>query len=93
MDLPPDLVVEVSSPSTRRYDLVVKRAHYARLEVPEHWFVDLDADRVEVSRLVEGYYAKPEVAEPGEMIAPPHLTPLAVKVDDILRGYPSPPAA
>lgn len=93
VDLPPDLVVEVSSPSTRRYDLVVKRAHYARLEVPEHWFVDLDADRVEVSRLVEGHYGSPELAQPGDAIVPPHLAPLAVTVEDILRGYLSPPPA
>ncbi len=93
VDLPPDLVVEVSSPSTRRYDLVVKRAHYARLEVPEHWFVDLDADRVEVSRLAGGHYGSPELAQPGDAIVPPHLAPLAVTVEDILRGYLSPPPA
>src|SRR5713226_3989394 len=37
----PDLVVEVSSPSTRRLELVRKRELYERFEVPEYWDVDL----------------------------------------------------
>ena len=39
----PDLVVEVSSPSTRRYDLGDKRLWYERQGVSEYWFVDLDS--------------------------------------------------
>src|SRR5438552_6612956 len=48
----PDLVVEVSSPSTRRLDLVRKRELYERFGIPEYWYVDLDAERVEAYRLV-----------------------------------------
>src|SRR5262249_1604689 len=40
----PDLVVEVSSPSTRHTDLVRKRDLFERFGVPEYWFVDLDAE-------------------------------------------------
>ena len=42
----PLLVVEVLSPSTARYDRVVKRARYQRYGV-EYWIVDLDARLVE----------------------------------------------
>src|SRR5712691_9261435 len=55
----PDVVVEVSSPSTRRFELVRKRELYERFGVPEYWYVDLDADRVEVYRLEEGRYGMP----------------------------------
>src|SRR6266511_4202569 len=54
----PDLVVEVSSPSTRRVELVRKRELYERFAVPEYWFVDLDADRVEVYRLEGDRYGR-----------------------------------
>ena len=57
----PDLVVEISSPSTRRRDLTLKRDLYERFGVTEYWFVDLEAERVEVHRLREGRYGSPDV--------------------------------
>jgi Uma2 family endonuclease len=64
----PDLVVEVSSPNTRRTDLTVKRGLYERFGVPEYWFVDLDAERVEAYRLREGRYGLPEIVEAGDTL-------------------------
>jgi Uma2 family endonuclease len=46
----PDLVVEIISPSSRRYDRVTKLRWYAQLGVPEYWIVD-PADRT-LERLV-----------------------------------------
>ena len=46
----PDLVVEVLSPSTRRYDLGPKRSKYESAGVSELWLVDPKADRVTVLR-------------------------------------------
>ena len=37
---PPDFVLEIGSPSTRRNDLVTKRELYARLGVGEYWRFD-----------------------------------------------------
>lgn len=51
----PDLVVEVSSPSTRKLELVHKRKLYERFGVPEYWFVDLESDLIQVYRLADGY--------------------------------------
>lgn len=44
----PILVVEVLSPSTARYDRLVKRGAYQRAGVGTYWIVDLDAELVEV---------------------------------------------
>lgn len=40
LDLAPDWVCEVLSPSTRKLDLTAKRSAYAREGVPFLWFVD-----------------------------------------------------
>ena len=51
----PDLVVEILSPSSRRYDRVTKLRWYAQLGVPEYWLVDPDArtlERLDMGELV-----------------------------------------
>ena len=37
---PPDFVLEIASPSSRRRDVRTKRAAYAELEIPEYWRFD-----------------------------------------------------
>lgn len=81
----PDLVVEVSSPSTRRLELVRKRDLYERYAVPEYWYVDRDADRVEVYRLGEdGRYGAPRLHLRGEHLTTPVAPGFRVTVDDVL---------
>jgi Uma2 family endonuclease len=80
----PDLAVEVSSPTTRRLELVRKRELYERFGVPEYWFVDLDADRVEVYRLHQNRYGHPLLFARGETIGMPQAPGLALSVDDLL---------
>lgn len=84
LDGPPDLVVEISSPSTRRLELVRKRELYLRFAVPEYWYVDLELDRVEVYVLEEGGYPAPAIKYAGEMLAPAGLPALSVPVTDAL---------
>jgi Uma2 family endonuclease len=80
----PDLVVEVSSPSTRRLELIRKRDLYDRFGVPEYWFVDLDADRLEVYRLTEGRYGSPLLLARGEIVETPQAPGLTLAIDDLL---------
>jgi Uma2 family endonuclease len=56
IDAPPDLVVEILSPGTRRRDLETKRALYARFGVQEYWIVDPDAETVTVLALAGDRY-------------------------------------
>jgi Uma2 family endonuclease len=86
----PDLVVEVSSPPTRRIDQVRKRRLYERWGVPEYWFVDLDADRIEVYRLDdEGRFGDPLFFVRGDTAETPQAPGFTVAVDDLL-GEPPP---
>ncbi len=48
---PPDLVVEVLSPSNADFDRTTKRRAYAAAGVPEIWYVDPMDDSIEVFRL------------------------------------------
>jgi len=43
----PDLVVEVLSPSSLRYDRVLKARWYASIGVPEYWIVDPEGRTIE----------------------------------------------
>jgi len=52
----PDVVVEVVSPSSRRYDRMKKLQWYAQLGVPEYWLVDPEAQMLERLVLREGVY-------------------------------------
>jgi len=76
IDVVPDWVCEVHSPSTRAYDLAVKHPFYARIGVAWSWYVDPDVRVVRVSRLVSGQWVEHAVfagdttvrAEPFEAI-------------------------
>ncbi len=80
----PDLVVEISSPSTRRLELIRKRDLYARFGVPEYWYVDLEVDRVEVYRLRDGDYGVPTLFYPGQSIESSVLPGFAILADEAL---------
>lgn len=87
VESPPDLVVEVSSPSTRHLELVRKREVYERFAVPEYWYVDLDAQRVEVYRLSEDGYAPPQLHYGDDDLAPSSVPAFKVLVRDVLGPW------
>jgi len=42
LDMPPDLIIELLSPSTRSADLITKRGDYEKFGVGEYWVIDPD---------------------------------------------------
>jgi Uma2 family endonuclease len=81
----PDVAVEVSSPSMRRLELVRKRELYERHAVPDYWYVDLDADRIEIHRLDgEGRYPQPVLLGRGDTLTSPQVPGLQLLVDTLL---------
>jgi Uma2 family endonuclease len=83
----PDLVVEVSSPTTRSLDLVRKRAVYERERVPEYWFVDLEAERVEVHRVTGDRYPPPVILQRGDRLAATALAGFSTTVDAVVGPW------
>jgi len=54
----PALVIEILSPSNRRYDQILKLEMYQRTGVPEYWIVDTEAETVHQFVLVAGRYSE-----------------------------------
>lgn len=81
----PDLVVEILSPGTRRRDLGVKRALYARFRVPEYWIVDPGARIVTGLTIAEGGYEQVPVGE-GGMIESRVLPGLKLSLEQVFAG-------
>lgn len=57
----PDLVVEVLSPATARYDKIIKLSLYQRAGVPEYWIADPVSRSASVYTLKNGVYQSPTV--------------------------------
>jgi Uma2 family endonuclease len=74
----PDLVVEVCSPSSVRYDRVKKLGWYASREVPEYWIVDPAARTLERLVLDKGRYAIADALEGDDVLQPPTFEGLEI---------------
>ena len=66
----PDLVVEIVSPSSHRYDRVTKLRWYAGLGVPEYWLVDASAHTLERLVLHDGSYVIVDSLADDEILRP-----------------------
>lgn len=80
---PPDLCIEVASPSTRLVDRVVKFARYAQFGIPEYWLVDPATQRVEVFTLDEGVYILVASVQGDDRIPSRVLPGLTLRPDDL----------
>ncbi len=68
---PPDIVVEILSPSSRVMDRRVKPRTYARYAVPEYWIVDGELGLVEIHRLgAEGYVLEMRFDRASTLVTP-----------------------
>ena len=67
--VPPLLVVEVISPSSRWMDPTVKRAKYQATGVPAYWIADPVAPRLTVLELEDGEYVERAVLQQGDAVA------------------------
>jgi Uma2 family endonuclease len=74
----PDLVVEIVSPSSQRYDRVIKLRWYAQLGVPEYWLVDPQARTVERLILRDGTFVIAASLAEGEVLRPETLDGLEI---------------
>ena len=74
---PPDLVIEVLSPSNRGHDLLTKRSLYARAGVREYWIADPEARSIEIL-ILDGDDLRGHQAAAGDETVSSPLLPAAV---------------
>lgn len=87
----PLLVVEVSSPATRRFDTGRKKDRYGAEGIPELWFVDLDADEIHqyLAPHADAHrYDTPRIHGRGTRFTSPTLPGLGIAVHDVLGPRP-----
>lgn len=70
---PPELVIEILSPSTSRTDKSHKFRLYERHSVIEYWIVDPSNQHVDLYHLVEGKFQRIDTFVPGDMMESPQL--------------------
>jgi Uma2 family endonuclease len=83
---PPDLVVEILSPSSGSRDLIQKRRIYARSGVEEYWLVDPRSRQVTVFRFAETGESPIRIAAPGEQLASPLFPGFSIDVGSIFQS-------
>jgi len=85
---PPDLCVEILSPSTARLDRTTKFIAYESAGVSEYWIVDPTAEIIEVWTLQGAEYAKHGVYRAPQTFISPVLTPAVVSVAEAFPAQP-----
>ena len=88
---PPDLVVEILSPTNRRHDLEIKRELYARHGIPEYWILDSDAETVwaltePITDISGGVYTVETLYYPGDVLTTTVMPGLAIPVAEIFAN-------
>jgi len=82
---PPELVIEILSPSSEKRDLVKKYKLYRKAGVPEYWVVDPEEKEIYVYLLNNGYY---DITEYGinDTIPVKTLEGFELKLTDVFMG-------
>lgn len=85
---PPDLVVEIVSPGSRKRDKVSKMNLYAKYDVPEYWIIDTDARTLEQYNLIGDHYEMRNLFEGDEIVASDKLPCVSFVLRDIFADVP-----
>jgi Uma2 family endonuclease len=79
----PDLAIEILSPTSARYDRVIKLGYYASIGVPEYWVVDPAARTLERLVLHEGRYRIEEAASGDDVLRPASFEGLEIPLGEL----------
>lgn len=84
---PPDLAVEILSPSSHKRDKLTKRDLYAKFGVSEYWIIDASNQTLEQYQLIEeGYYKLVDLYEGTDVVTSNRLRCVSFTVSEIFRS-------
>lgn len=84
---PPDLVIEILSPSTASYDLREKFRVYDRSGVKEYWIVDPDMNSIEIYSNEEGHFSLITKVEGSGEVGSPSLKGFEIDLEEIFKTF------
>lgn len=82
---PPDFIIEILSPSTAYYDLVVKKKIYEKSSVSEYWIVDPQMETLDVFCLKNQKYEPTQQIEKQGKVSSLVLTGFTLDARDIFN--------
>ena len=80
---PPDLAIEVLSPSNAERDRIVKRDLYFKYDVPEYWIVNPETSTIEIYRRGNEAWNLVAGGGVGDTVETPMLPGLKVEVTEV----------
>lgn len=86
---PPDLVVEILSPSTLKRDKIDKLNTYANFHIPEYWIVEPKTGFLEQYSLHDKQYGLIDVFQESEHVTSPGVPCVSFTMADIMERIPS----
>jgi len=81
----PDLIAEITSPSTAERDMVLKKKLYAKFGAKEYWIVFAKEQKVEVHRLEKQAYVLDGVYEKSDVLKSPLIKGLKIRLSEVFR--------
>lgn len=85
---PPDLVVEILSPSTLKRDKIDKRNIYASFSIPEYWVVEPKTGILEQYLLHSEQYNLNDIFQDDEEILSPNISCVSFTMNCIMENIP-----
>lgn len=82
---PPDLIVEVVSPDSKRYDAETKRGDYERCGVAEYWMIDPQRDSMVFLRLQGERYV--EIEPTGNRLASEAVPGFTLDIERLRKAF------
>lgn len=82
---PPDLVIEILSPSDFREDRETKRPAYARAGVEEMWIIDPETRQIEGYDLAQGIDVAPMIIREPEPFSPALFPGLTIETTRLFK--------